>query len=105
MIIMNHSLPEAPKEVEMVKKKRKKKKKKKDKLHIIYLRGWVLQLVLLGQNLILNSDTTHIQSTLVISNSKDSLKHLEISVPRNIRVAEVRKTINRTTNLTNEYVI
>ena len=28
---------------------------------------------------------------------RDSLKHFEISVPRHIRVAEVRKTINRTT--------
>ena len=28
---------------------------------------------------------------------RDSLKHFEISVSRNIRVAEVRKTINRTT--------
>ena len=28
---------------------------------------------------------------------RDSLKHFEISVPRNIRVAEVRKSINRTT--------
>ena len=27
---------------------------------------------------------------------RDSLKHFEISVPRNIRAAEVRKTINRT---------
>ena len=27
---------------------------------------------------------------------RDSLKHFEISVPRNIRVAEVKKTINRT---------
>ena len=30
---------------------------------------------------------------------RDSLKHFEISVPRNIRVAEVRKPINRTTLL------
>ena len=36
---------------------------------------------------------------------RDSLKHFEISVPQNIRVAEVRKTINRTTTLPNEYVI
>ena len=36
---------------------------------------------------------------------RDSLKHFEISVPRNIRVAEVRKPINRTTLLTNECVI
>ena len=28
---------------------------------------------------------------------RDSLKHFEISVPRHTRVAEVRKTINRTT--------
>ena len=28
---------------------------------------------------------------------RDSLKHFEISLPRNIRFAEVRKTINRTT--------
>ena len=35
----------------------------------------------------------------------DSLKHFEISVPRHIRVERVRKTINWTTHLTNEYVI
>ena len=28
---------------------------------------------------------------------RDSQKHFEISVPRNIRIADVRKTINRTT--------
>ena len=28
---------------------------------------------------------------------RDSLKHFEISVPRDIRVAEVRKTVNQTT--------
>ena len=36
---------------------------------------------------------------------RDSLKHFEISVPRHIRVERVRKTINWTTYLTNEYVI
>ena len=30
---------------------------------------------------------------------RDSLKHFEISVPQNIRVAEVKKTINQTTTL------
>ena len=38
----------------------------------------------------------HIQSTLVIPKSKDSLKYFEISVSRHIRFAELRK-INRTT--------
>ena len=37
-----------------------------------------------------------LQTTLIISNSKDSLKHFEISVPRHISVAEAREK-NRTT--------
>ena len=36
----------------------------------------------------------NIQSTLVISNSRGLSDHFEISAPRHIRVAEVRKTIN-----------
>ena len=37
-------------------------------------------------------------SRLSLSRSqRDYLKHFEISVPRNIRVAEIRKTIHRTT--------
>ena len=39
----------------------------------------------------------HIQPTLVISKSKDSMEHFEISVLRHIRFAELRKTINRKT--------
>ena len=36
-----------------------------------------------------------IQSTLVISKSKGSLKYFEISVSRHIRFAELRKKINK----------
>ena len=44
------------------------------------------------------SEVFSIQSTLVISNSKELFETLQdIFLPRNIRVAEVRKTINRTT--------
>ena len=43
--------------------------------------------------------------TLVISRPRDSLNHFEISVPRHIKLAEMRKIINRTARLTNEYVI
>ena len=35
-----------------------------------------------------------IQSPLVISKSKDSMKHFEVSVLRHIRVERVSKTIN-----------
>ena len=46
----------------------------------------------------------YIQLTLV--EFQETLwKHFKISVPRNIIAAEVRKTINRTTTLTNEYAI
>ena len=45
----------------------------------------------------LQTKRTDIQSTLVISNSKDSLKYFEKSVPRYIRFAEFSKKINRTT--------
>ena len=41
----------------------------------------------------------HLYSRLSLSRiPRDSLKHFEISVPRNIRVAKMRKTINRTTS-------
>ena len=46
------------------------------------------------------TSTTCTYSRLSLSRiSGDSLKHFEISVPRNIRVPEVRRTMNRTTTL------
>ena len=46
-----------------------------------------------------NECPQHIYSRLPLSRiPSDFLKHFEISVPRNISVAEVRKTVNRTTS-------
>ena len=42
----------------------------------------------------------NIQSTLVISKSKDLLKHFEISVLRHIRCSELRKIPNEQQNFT-----
>ena len=57
-------------------------------------------------NRIRNSAVTGTYSRLSLSQiPRDSLKLFEISVPRNIRVAEVRKTWNQTTSFNNEYVI
>ena len=47
----------------------------------------------------------NIQSSPLSRIPRDSLKHFEISVPRHIRSAEMRKTINQTAHLTNEYEI
>ena len=44
-------------------------------------------------------------SSAVISKSKDPLKHYEISIPRHIRFAELRKIQIEQPNFTNKYVI
>ena len=69
--------------------KKKKKKEGTPPLELCML--WKSSTFTKGHN------SLKFQSTLVISNSRDSLKHFEIYVPGNIRVAEVRKTVNRTT--------
>ena len=55
---------------------------------------------------ILNNTTPYLTSYSRLLSSRiprDSLKHFEITVHRNIRAAEVRKTINRTTTF-NEWI-
>ena len=68
--------------------------------NIFFLSSFVCQdaITLVQKCLLLFYQYIQTYSRLSLSRiPRDSLKHFEISIPRTIRVAEMRKTINRTT--------